>query len=484
MSRAKALLPLGRGGNGTVALLALLAVVIGGLVPTHPTAAAAALLTAAVWLLVLASPRFLPVFLVFTMFVESLSLGAGLRIGRLAGAMALVVIVTYVLVHGRQGLRANALLAAAAAYGLWLLASVYWASDSAFVYAELSSYVLAVAYTLAFAVLVRRREQLRMIFVTFAFGSLAFGILSFVTYVTSSGTERASGLQGDPNYFAVYQVIALPAALSLASLERRPGRRLALYGVIAVIVLSVVSSLSRTGLVALVGVILATLLVPWRVFFRHPRQKGAYMLALLGAAGLAAMVGSAAFVARAQTILQPDAQDRGAGRIDLWAAAVRGFHLHPWFGLGAGNFQARSLDLLTTTPGVDLRASYVAVGRPVHNAYLETLTELGVVGFALFLLVIFLTALSLFGVARRARAVRDREMERLTWALLVALFGFSLSAIFLSNQLGKPLWIFVGLAVALDVMTRDLARGGSELSTATVPAAPVVERFRQWRFQE
>src|SRR5439155_16962131 len=136
--------------------------------------------------------------------------------------------------------------------------------------------------------------------------------------------------------------------------------------------------------------ILATLLLPWRAFFRRPQQKLAYILCLAVAVGVALAAGSTTAVSRAQTIIHPG-NDRGSGRTDLWNSAWHGYTQHPWLGLGAGNFRARSLGLLMTTPGGNIRARYVAPGREVHNPYLETLTGLGPGGSVVFLSVLWLT---------------------------------------------------------------------------------------------
>src|SRR5439155_2706068 len=201
--------------------------------------------------------------------------------------------------------------------------------------------------------------------------------------------------------------------------------------------------------------ILATLLLPWRAFFRRPQQKLAYILCLAVAVGVALAAGSTTAVSRAQTIIHPGS-DRGSGRTDLWDAAWHGYSRHPWLGLGAGNFRAHSLDLLMTTPGVNIRAHYVAPGREVHNAYLETLTELGPVGFVLFLLVLTLTAWYCVRSFRRARARGHDLLERYALSMLVSLLGYACGALFLSNELSKALWVFVGLALALDAITRRL----------------------------
>ena len=157
--------------------------------------------------------------------------------------------------------------------------------------------------------------------------------------------------------------------------------------------------------------------------------------------------------------------DRGAGRTDLWAAAWHGYLEHPWLGLGSGNFTPHALNLLQTTPGVDTQRNYITTANVVHNGYLEQLTELGPVGLALWLLILGVSARYLIRAARRAHAAADIELERYAVAAAVALLGYAISVFFLSNELGKPIWIFAGLALALEAMTRQweplLARGRS-----------------------
>lgn len=442
-----------------VGFFVFIALAVGAMATFKSSIAIALVVGAVVALVVARDVTALPLFLVFTMFVESLSLGPALRVGRIAGALALLVVAYYALDRGRAGLRNNLLLAAVWGWGLWALASVYWADYSGAVLSTLGSYVLGVAYTLAFALLVRRPSQLRAIYFVLAAGSLIFGLVAFAQYAGSGGgSARAAGLQGDPNYFAVYQVIALAPALVLAAFERRAQRRLLLYGIVGVIVLSVVSSLSRTGVIALLVVVVSTLVLPSRLFFARAGRKLGYVGALAAAGLVGVGVGSTAFVARVQSIFNATSSsgDRGAGRTDLWAAAWHGYTQHPWFGLGAGNFTPHALQLLQTTPGVDTRRNYITTANVVHNGYLEQLTELGPIGLALWLLILVMSARYLIRAARRARAAGDLELERYATAGCVALLGYAVSVFFLSNELGKPIWIFAGLALALDVMTRRL----------------------------
>lgn len=458
---------------GSVAFVAL-GLVAGALAPAHPAYAAALVVAVCLVLLVAARLSFLLILLAGTMFVESFSLAGGLHVDRLAGGFAAAVL-CYLFFANRRllRLRPSPLIVLVACYGGWMLMSAYWATDGSVVFHELFSYGLTIAYMLAFALLVRTRETLRIVLMTLAFGALVFGMVALLTYVASHGVSRASGLQGDPNYFAAYQVLALPAALALASSERRPGRRWLYYGIVGVIILSVVSSQSRGGLIAMLVVLIATLLLSWRAFFRNPRQKAAYMAAVLAMLAIAVLVGTNGdFFQRADTLLHPfSAADRGSGRLDIWSSAWRVWKAHPWLGIGAYNFRAHSLDILQATPGVNTAAHYVTPGREVHNAYLETLTELGVVGLALFGLVLVFTGWYFLRAFRQASAAGDAMMRRLAAALFLGLVGTTVTSFFLSNELGRALWILVGLALALDTAPRSMMRPSPVRRSKSLPCA-------------
>ena len=63
---------------------------------------------------------------------------------------------------------------------------------------------------------------------------------------------------------------------------------------------------------------------------------------------------------------------------------------------------------------------------------------------------------------RRARAGENEVLERYSAALLVSLLGYACGAVFLSNELSKALWVLVGIALALDAITRRSTRAGPE----------------------
>jgi hypothetical protein len=425
------------------------ALVVGLLAAARPTLAVGLVVAVVATLAIASDARMLPPFLVLAVFAEGVSVG-GFNLGRVIGPVALAVVIYYVLAGGTAHLRMSPLVGAAVAFGAWILVSLYWAVDSHWVTVWFLKWALSVAFAIAFAVLVQREEDVARVCGAFVLGAGVFGLIGVLTYI-GSGT-RGAGLVGDPNQFASYEALALPPALALACSRRYSAWRPLLYLAIPAAVISIVASFSRGGFLTLAVVVIATLALSWRFFFRRRTDKAAYIGLLAVAGTLVILIGSTAYQQRLGTILS--GSDRGSGRTDLWSAAWRGYTSHPFSGLGAGGFEARSLPLLQTTPGVDISASYVAPGRPVHNAYFEPLVDLGPVGAGLFLLLIVLTLVYFVRAARRFKAAGREALWRMTGALAVSYVGLCMALVFLSIELGHMLWAFIGLAVALEALAR------------------------------
>ena len=391
--------------------------------------------------------------------------------------LALAVLVYYLLAGGVADLRPSLLLAIGLGYGFWILLSYYWAVDPSGVFTTWFQWALSVAFMLAIAVLVRTEAHFRTVLWAFVASAVLFGAAGFMTYLGSAGGARATGLTGDPNQFATYQALAVPAALVLARHELRPHVRALLYGAVGLAVLSIGISLSRGGLITLVVIVAVTLVVPWHVFFRRPGQKVAYALALTFAGWTMAVLSSTKVLDRIGTIFAPGS-DKGSGRIDLWSAAWHAYATHPALGLGGGGFEATSLQYLQNTPGVNIAASYVAAGRPVHNAYLEALVDLGPVGLALFVVVLGLTGVYLVRASMRFRRAGRVELQRISLALVTSLVGLCVSMFFLSIGLGHAVWIFAGLALALDRVSEHALVSADERVAApsTTPGGAAAAR--------
>jgi O-antigen ligase len=390
-------------------------------------------------------PDWLPSALVATVFIEGFAVG-GVQISRLMGPLAVAIVIIALATRGRVAFPDKRIIIAVGAYSLWALASTLWTaapSDTTF---ALSSLALSLAFLVGVAVLVRTREEVwRLLVVTWAM-SVLVGFAAVAEYVLGGG--RQVGYTNDPNFFAATQVVALPIGIALASNVRTGGQRLLVLAGLAVVIGSVVASLSRGGLLALIAIAILLAIWPARSLFLTRARKRAFLaVALLGSAVLIA-VSYGQLSQRTSSIF--NSQEGGSGRENLWRAALTGWEEHPARGLGYGAFVSLSNELLYRTPGVDFSAfNPPPEGQFVHNAYLSSLTQVGVIGLGLFLALFAAMFRSLRAIARKADALDDPLLVTVSRALMISLAGFAIISIFLSSETDRALWVLLGLTLAL-----------------------------------
>ena len=423
---------------------------VGGLAAVDVTIAVAVGGTIALGLVLLMRPELLLPLLAGSIFVEATTL-SGITISRLLAPAALIVLLA-VASRDRVPIRAAAPLWFAIAYATWAVFSGVWTTDTGLTRDYLGSLAIAFVYMLAIAGLLRSERDLHRVGLTLAFAALALGLFAITDYLFGFGwaleSGRAAGGAGDPNYFAVYQVIALPVTLAMGANARSQGLRVALYAAAAVIVLSVFVSLSRGGLLTLAVVSVLALALPTRTLFRSPVQKAAIFCIFLIGVAFASQSTATEIGSRFTTLASRD--ETGSGRTGLWMAGWTAIKDRPLLGLGYGGFRGASNDLILRTPGVDLRHYELRPkGHEAHNMYISTTADLGVPGLALLLGLLAATGRSLRRTATLAIETGKPFVSNLANALALSLVAFSLAAIFLSAETSRALWILVGLALAL-----------------------------------
>lgn len=125
---------------------------------------------------------------------------------------------------------------------------------------------------------------------------------------------------------------------------------------------------------------------------------------------------------------------QGSGRVRLWRIALDAFGERPLLGYGAGTYQLYYAQHRPTESAV----------RDAHDLYVQTLAELGIVGFVLLALVIF-------GVLALL-AIRIRGPDRATYAVLfaAALAWAIHSGVDWDWQMpAVTLWLFIAAGAAL-----------------------------------
>ncbi len=258
---------------------------------------------------------------------------------------ALVLLIALVLLgFGRARLRPRAPLAWAAAFALWGFASAVWTVNLSASNDQFLGLAFSLCIAVSLATLINSDADLRLFVYAFLSTSVATGIVAIATVATGAAS-RADGFVGDPNIFAVYQLVALPLAFLLAADASRPWVRRCAYLAMLVSVTAIFASLSRGGLIALGVVALLLLLAPVSRLYRSAGQKVAVWSFVLVAATVGLLVFSGGLSDR---ISEKDVA-AGSGRVNEWRAGMSAFESNPVVGLGLGGFYVDSNELLRTT---------------------------------------------------------------------------------------------------------------------------------------
>lgn len=391
-------------------------------------------------------PKLVVHVLLVATFANTLTLG-GVTVGRLVAPLALLAVVTSIARSPVSTRWSRTTLVSVFAYATIAVSSLFWTQSTPGTIEEVGALALSLLYALAFAVLLREPRDLHALLWVVAACSVFLALLWISRYL--SGVDRRFNEAGDPNFFAALQVVALPLVMVLAARARTRLRRFSLYGAVALIAASVVSTVSRGGLLTLLVATLLITVLPTRQLFRSRAQKRNVFVA--------AMIGFCILL----SVAWGDVSHRfevgfnqehvAGGRGDLWLAAWHAYEEDPVLGIGYGAFNGQSFQLLRTTPGVNLEEHlrFLNSGEYVHNAYLGSLAELGPAGLVAFLGILFGAARSLRATGRRGRDRPDDLAASCANALFVSLIAFGVSSVFLSTETSRSLWLMIGLSIAL-----------------------------------
>jgi hypothetical protein len=431
------------------------AIGLGALATVDSTLAVAAVIVLALLLVVSQHTAAILSILGATVFVEMIRIG-DLRITRVIAPVALLILVGYLIQRGGK-LRADPPLLWALAYATWALASGLWTEDLSGTLFLQGSLAISLVYMFSFAILLTRRD-LERILVVFAICSVLVGISSTAAFtghhIPLLGNAelqggRAQGATGDPSFFAAFQLIVLPLLL-VRALIKQGWRRYALFGVVGINVASVLSTVSRGGVLQLVALFLFLAAWPAKRLFASQRQKIAVLLIVAVSGGVFFVHYQRDIQPRLATIFQQGKggkSDTGSGRLIIWPAAWEAFSHHPYTGIGYGAFLPQSLDRMFATHGTDF-GNFQPIPQEPHNTFLGALAELGVPGLVFLLGLLGATILQFHRVAARARAARDYELMRYSNALAVGIVPWCVGVFWISAETSRPIWIVIGFALA------------------------------------
>jgi len=232
---------------------------------------------------------------------------------------------------------------------------------------------------------------------------------------------RATGLARFANQYAPPLVVAALMAVTLLASPAGKGHRLRLAALLVVTVAAVGLSIVRG---AWTGLAIGLLVVP---FVLRPDRSRIWAGALLGLVVLAFATGVGPWLVRSMSGLSESSLIE---RRSLLIAGLNVMFAHPLKGVGILNFGQYS-------PAIERH--------PVHNAFVQAGSELGIPALVLYVAIFLYVAA---GLLRAMRTVSDRAVRAQLAAVLVGLLGLGILMQGEPMAYAQFVWIYLALGAA------------------------------------
>jgi len=253
------------------------------------------------------------------------------------------------------------------------------------------------------------------------------------------GLFHSATLQ-DPNFMSLYLLIGLPFIWLAVSKGKSATKALFLLLLPAVLV-AIGHSASRMALVLFaIGFVI--------FLFQATSKERAFAVA--GVVVLTAMIVpvlpqstinrfTTMFHGKEDTFESQEAAESAAVRVQLLVSSIIMTAKHPLFGVGPGQF-AVAEDKEAKSEGKEHGIWYYT-----HNAYTETSSESGILGFVLYIMAIVTSYRGLNSIRKRGPTPDIREMAK---AIQLSMWMVILGGFFLTIGFGGVPFVIMGVAVA------------------------------------
>lgn len=325
---------------------------------------------------------------------------------------------------------------------------------------------LLAAYFLTANIISRNADRDKLLWAITASGCAAalYGVaqhfgFDFFLWQEVPETLVARGVStfGHANFAAHYLVMAIPLSVSLVVTRRSVLSRLVAFAFTVVMLCHFSITGTRGASLGLVAasVIVATVLLHARIRGREPlgtngianHRRIVGWSAVVAAIALVAVGG--VMVVRAWSVKGSDTfairERHGLFRLHLWRSSTRLFLKHPILGIGAGNYEVISPTVWDKAE-IDDFVKQNKMSYRVHNEYLETATEQGIIGFAALTGLIVVACYEACQILRETQARAD---SRRALGLLAAVVALSVDSVF-NFDLQTPssallFWVALGM---------------------------------------
>ncbi|HLA71688.1 MAG TPA: O-antigen ligase family protein, partial [Steroidobacteraceae bacterium] len=243
--------------------------------------------------------------------------------------------------------------------------------------------------------------------------------------------------------------------------KRIPALKFILAGLAITGLLLLIGTQARTGLVALLALILLAL--------KYTRSRGTIIAIAIIAPLLAMPFLPQAWMDRMTTITSSQQESSAQGRVVVWRWTIDYANEHPFTGGGFNAYFANAGQL-----GKYAREGEVVINNPhgkaFHNIFFEVLGEHGYVGLALFMTIVIHTLL----VSRRIFVRKDNDEWLRSFGLCVFMSTavYVVGGMFIGVAFYPWLYYMYGLAVALSAVVAPVISTNEEENAADARLPP------------
>ncbi len=360
---------------------------------------------------------------------------AWLPMAKISGGIALFALIFGSRPKDRQRLPLEIkLLLALLGYMILTIPFAYWRAGALDTVVNKFSKGVIVAVLISLIV-TQVRQMRKLLFIQVS--AVAFITLaSIVVHHTRDG--RLYGIQKavleNPNDLSINIAMNFPLCLAFLLAAKGGLRKLLWGGGLAVLLMAVVLTYSRSGMIATVITVLACI---WEYGIKGKRRSvlvGAVAIGIVGAGVIAA---TPRYLTRLGSIVRGNVEGSGdegslQARKRLLMASISTALHHPIFGVGPGNFEVTNGEW-----------------RVAHNSYTELAAEAGLPALALFLAMLFLSFRKINSVRKLPGYEADESIRLWTSALWAGLAAYVFGAMFASTEYNLFPYFMVGYVSAL-----------------------------------
>ncbi|MBM2820667.1 MAG: O-antigen polymerase [Candidatus Berkelbacteria bacterium] len=287
------------------------------------------------------------------------------------------------------------------------------------------------------------------VFGLFQFGGDTVGLPQSLTLLKQGYTKvvfgfpRVQAFSMEPLYLANYLLIPIFVGIALFFNKTGPVPRWTLAGLLALLILIFVLTVSRGGYLGFIGAFAVSAILMFRQVLTWKNILIGLLTIVVVGYGVAFALSKGDYRATNEFIGHVTLGDlnRGEsiqGRLATFRRAMQAYVESPIIGVGIGNYGPWNKFYPDATPkiGWDI----------VNNQYIELLAETGIVGVSAFGLIIIVLIWRTFSALKKAK---DIFLKSVLIGFFAALVGVLIQYNFMSTLYIIHIWVLIGLLVGV-----------------------------------